>query len=227
MASAQVCGGVHRNTIRNSTSGDPGERAGHRGPADQRREAAGDPAPDDVLRGTPLEPPCTRRCRRRWRQREAGGQPVHEGARATAWRPPQGPGRRGSPPRSTECRGSGRRRVRRIRSSMSRSSTQLKALALAAARQPPTIVNSTSHSGGTPAGGEEHRRHGGDQQQLDDPRLGQPDVSGRDVPDPATRCREGRRRPGRHDHRPATRPGTSMLVTGSTLTSARITYGRV
>ena len=51
---------------------------------------------------------------------------------------------------STACRGSGRRRVRRIRSSMSRSSTQLNAFALAAARQPPTMVSSTSRSGGTP-----------------------------------------------------------------------------
>jgi hypothetical protein len=42
------------------------------------------------------------------------------------------------------------RRTRRIRSSMSRSSTQLNALALAAARQPPTMVSSTSPSGGTP-----------------------------------------------------------------------------
>jgi hypothetical protein len=48
------------------------------------------------------------------------------------------------------CRGSARRRVRRIRSSMSRSSTQLKTLALAAAKHPPTMVSRTRSSGGTP-----------------------------------------------------------------------------
>ena len=40
--------------------------------------------------------------------------------------------------------------ARRIRSSMSRSSTQFKALAEPAERVPPTIVASTSHNDGTP-----------------------------------------------------------------------------
>ena len=50
----------------------------------------------------------------------------------------------------TTCRGSARRRVRRIRSSMSASYTQLSALALPADRVPPTTVATTRPSGGTP-----------------------------------------------------------------------------
>ena len=49
----------------------------------------------------------------------------------------------------TRCRASGRDRVRRITASMSASTTQFSALALPAARVPPTSVASTSHSGGT------------------------------------------------------------------------------
>ena len=50
----------------------------------------------------------------------------------------------------TWCLGTGRRRVRRITSSMSASITQLKVLADAAANSPPIITTRMSSHGGSP-----------------------------------------------------------------------------
>ena len=135
-------------------------------------------------------------------QRQRGRQPVDE-SRARASRRRRAPGRRAVAARGpTACRGSGRRRVRRMRSSMSRSRTELKTLALAAA--------SSRHHGRQhqpqrrhAPGGQEHRRHGGHQQQLDDPGLGQADV----------------RRPRRREPGPAANAGAAS---SSTSTWARV-----
>ena len=54
--SAQKCGGVHRNTIANSSAGIDADVSGHRRPADDRRERAGGAADDDVLRRAALQP---------------------------------------------------------------------------------------------------------------------------------------------------------------------------
>ena len=126
--------------------------AGDGRPADQRREAAGDPAPDDVLRRAPLEQQrVDEDVERVGAEGEPRRQPVRRrgrarGSTATPRTAPNTVAARGP----TRWRGRARRRVRRIRSSMSRSSTQLKTLALAAAKQPPTMVSRTSTSGGTP-----------------------------------------------------------------------------
>ena len=178
MASAQKCGGVQKNTTRNSTTGAQASWFGDRGPADQRREAAGGPAPDDVLGGAPLEHHRVADDVEDVRgERQAGREPVDEQPEPQRGDHARARARRPGPPRVlTMCRGSGRRRVRRIRSSMSASYTQFSALALPADRVPPSTVATTRPSGGTPPLGQEHHRHRGEQQQLDDPRLGQPDV---------------------------------------------------
>ena len=67
---------------------------------------------------------------------------------------------------------SGRRRVRRMTASMSRSTNMLMALAPPAARVPPTRVATISDQAGKAPGGHDHGRQRGDQQQLDDPGLG-------------------------------------------------------
>ena len=90
---------------------------------------------------------------------------------------------------STAWRGSGRCRVRRIRSSMSRSTYLLIAFAPPAASVPPITTAAISQSDGIPRCAEHHRRHGGDQQQLDDPRLGQRDVGAERVHRPGRRMR--------------------------------------
>ena len=77
---------------------------------------------------------------------------------------------------STAWRGSGRWRVRRMRSSMSRSTYMLIAFAPPAASVPPTMTAATSHSDGSAACGEDHGRDRRHQQQLDDARLRQRDV---------------------------------------------------
>ena len=77
----------------------PGELVGDGGPADQRREAAGEAAPHDVLRRTPLEHHrVAEEVERARRERQPGREPVDQEARAPASRPRPAPARRPGPP---------------------------------------------------------------------------------------------------------------------------------
>ena len=156
----------------------PGELAGDRGPADQRREAAGQPAPHDVLRGAPLEQhrvdedveqvggegePGRQRVDEQ-REPDRRGDPEHD--RRT-------PRLRGARPCARRAAGAGSgasaRRCRGRCSSSARSRCRRRACRRPASRRPAT-------ASGSPPAARNITGTRGDEQQLDDPRLGQRDV---------------------------------------------------
>ena len=153
--------------------------AGHRRPTDQRWEAARDATPNDVLRGAPLQPervnPDVEHVRA---QCEGSGQPVDEIAEPQRRRDPQD--------HSEHCR-----TQRTDGMPWQRTTT---------GTPHPFVDVSVEHAvdgvgagrGQTAAdhGGqhdlerrnsicrEKHRRHGGHQEELDDSRLGEPQICG-------------------------------------------------
>ena len=121
-APAPRCAAASRRRPRRTARPAPTTAAGHRGPADQGREAAGQPAPDDVLGGPPLEQhrvaeDVERVGGQRQRRRERVDPDASTTVESTPSTTPKTSAARGE----TRWRGSARRRVRRICSSMSRS----------------------------------------------------------------------------------------------------------
>ena len=153
------------------------QRPGHRGPADQHRQRAADPAPHRVLRRGPLEP-----------QRvdevvvgdrgggEAGGQPVgergHQGQRDAGQDQPENE------------RGARRDGVRGQRAARGTPhhlvdvavEVAVDGIGRTGGERAAEQYHQGQHQRGEPVLRQEHRGDGGDQEQLDDARLGQRDV---------------------------------------------------
>ncbi len=173
----------------------PGELAGDRGPADERREAAGQPAPDDVLGGPALEPDRVDEQVERLRdQGQPGGQDVDPDGQDHRRQHTQGDPEDGGRHRRDD--------VPRQRASPRPAHLLVDVAVVDAverrgrARRQGAADDRGGHQteAGHPTLGEEHHRHGGEQQELDDPGLGEPDVGHHDVAEPGPL---GRRRRGR------------------------------
>ena len=132
MASAQKCGGVQKKITPNITSAGQLDGAGDRGPADDHRHAARRAAPDDVLRGAPLQQQRVdeaRRTRSRATARPAASRFVVEPEpRRTDSTPSTSAEDQRVARRAPGPWASGRRAVRFIFASMSASTTQFSAL---------------------------------------------------------------------------------------------------
>ena len=162
----------------------PGQRAGDRGPADQRREAAGQPAPDDVLGRPALE-----QHRVAEDVERVGDQRQHRGQRVDPQQ--QHHGRQHREHEAEDQRGPRGDEVARQRPAPGAAHLLVDVAVVdavedrgRAGREAPA-----DHGGRDQAErrdalrGEEHHRDGGEQQQLDDARLGEPDVRRHDVAD--------------------------------------------
>ena len=161
----------------------PRELVGDGGPADQGREAPGQPAPHDVLRRTTLQHHrVAEEVERTRRERQPGREPVDEEA--------QHEGRDDSQ-RQPEDQGGTRRDDVAGQGAAPGAAHLLVDVAVVDAVQ---RVRAAGRQGPADHGGdhqperrhaalrEEHHRHRGQQQQLDDARLGQTHVGTHDVP---------------------------------------------